>query len=240
VKDFGFGTPQQALGQTVKWPIWNDSNPDSLKVGKIIGVVKDFHFKSLYDQLEPAVLQIFPSAYWKVAVKMKGESIGSSVDGVKQVWSKFSPDSPIEYRFLDENFDQMYKSEDKLQTLLWAFTGVAIFVACLGLYGLAAYAAERRKKEIGIRKVLGADVSTIVGLLSKEFMLLVVVAAVIAFPAAWLAMNRWLQDFAYRIDIPLWAFLAAGLLAATVAFLTVSYQAVKAATANPIKNLRTE
>ncbi|GAA4383998.1 ABC transporter permease [Hymenobacter koreensis] len=240
VKEFGFGTPEKALGKTVQWQVWSDTNPDSLKTGKVIGVVKDFHYKSLYDKLEPAVLQIFPGAYWKVAVKIKGDNIASSVDGVKQVWSKFSPDNPIEYKFLDENFDQMYKAEDKLKALLWTFTGVAIFVGCLGLFGLATYAAERRKKEIGIRKVLGASVGNIVGLLSKEFLVLVLVAAIIAFPAAWLAMNRWLQDFAYRIDIPLWAFLAAGLLAAAVAFLTVGFQAVKAATANPIKNLRTD
>ncbi|GAB2960643.1 ABC transporter permease [Hymenobacter coalescens] len=240
VKEFGFGTPQQALGQTVQWPIWNDKNPDSLKVGKIIGVVKDFHYKSLYDRLEPAVLQIHPPAYWKVAVKLKPENIGSSVEGVKQVWARFSPDTPIEYRFLDDSFGQMYQAEDKLNSLLWVFTGVAIFVGCLGLFGLATYAAERRKKEIGIRKVLGAGVGSIVGLLSREFLVLVAVAALIAFPAAWLAMNRWLQDFAYRIDIPLWAFMAAGALAAAVAFLTVGYQAVRAATANPIKNLRVD
>ncbi|TGE23489.1 ABC transporter permease [Hymenobacter metallicola] len=238
VREFGLGTPQQALGKTVQWPVWNDKNPDSLKVGKIIGVVKDFHYKSLYDRLEPAVLQIFPGAYWKVAVKLKGTDVGSAVEGVKQVWTKFSPENPIEYRFLDDNFDEMYKAEDKLKSLLWVFTGVAIFVGCLGLFGLATYAAERRKKEIGIRKVLGADVSSIVALLSKEFMVLVVVAAVIAFPLAWLAMSRWLQDFAYRIDMPLWAFGVAGLLAAAVAFLTVSYQAIKAATANPINNMR--
>ncbi|WP_046243269.1 ABC transporter permease [Hymenobacter terrenus] len=238
VKEYGFGTPEKALGQTVQWQVWSDQNPDSLKTGKIIGVVKDFHYKSLYDKLEPAVLQIFPGAYWKVAVKLKGENIGSSVDGVKQVWAKFSPESPIEYKFLDQNFDDMYKSEDKLKSLLWIFTGIAIFVGCLGLFGLATYAAERRKKEIGIRKVLGASVSNIVALLSKEFLVLVLVAAVIAFPAAWLAMSTWLQDFAYRIDMPLWAFLAAGLTAAVVAFLTVGYQAVRAATANPVNNLR--
>ncbi|QJX47032.1 FtsX-like permease family protein [Hymenobacter taeanensis] len=238
VKELGLGTPQQALGRKLEWKVWNDKNPDSLKVGQVIGVVKDFHYKSLYDRLEPAVLQIFPDAYWKVAVKMKGNSIGSSVDGVKQVWGKFSPESPIEYRFLDQNFDDMYKAEDKLKTLLWIFTGVAIFVGCLGLFGLATYAAERRKKEIGIRKVLGASVGNIVSLLSKEFLVLVLVAALIAFPAAWLAMSRWLQDFAYRIDLPLWAFVAAGLLAAAVAFLTVGYQALRAATANPVNNLR--
>ncbi|WP_426061020.1 ABC transporter permease [Hymenobacter sp. B1770] len=238
VKEYGFGTPEKALGQTVHWQVWSDKNPDSLKIGKIIGVVKDFHYKSLYDKLEPAVLQIFPGAYWKVAVKLKGDNISSSVDGVKQVWDKFSPESPIEYKFLDQNFDEMYKAEDKLKSLLWIFTGIAIFVGCLGLFGLATYAAERRKKEIGIRKVLGASVGNIVSLLSKEFLVLVLVAAVIAFPAAWLAMSRWLQDFAYRIDMPLWAFLAAGLTAAVVAFLTVGYQAVRAATANPVNNLR--
>ncbi|GAB3290552.1 ABC transporter permease [Hymenobacter humi] len=238
VKEFGFGTPQQALGKKVQWKVWSDRNPDSLKVGQIIGVVKDFHYKSLYDKLEPAVLQIFPGAYWKVAVKLKGENLGTSVDGVKQVWAKFSPESPIEYKFLDQNFDDMYKAEDKLKSLLWLFTGIAIFVGCLGLFGLATYAAERRKKEIGIRKVLGASVGNIVSLLSKEFMVLVLVAAVIAFPAAWLAMNAWLQDFAYRIDMPLWAFLAAGFIAAVVAFLTVGYQAVRAATVNPVNNLR--
>ncbi|PJJ54925.1 ABC transporter permease [Hymenobacter chitinivorans] len=240
VREFGFGSPQQALGQKVQWPVWNEKNPDSLKVGQIIGVVKDFHYKSLYDRLEPAVLQIFPPAYWKVAVKLKADNLGSSLEGVKQVWAKFSPETPIEYRFLDDNFAQLYQAEDKLQTLLFSFTGVAIFVGCLGLFGLATYAAERRKKEIGIRKVLGADVLTIVGLLSREFLLLVGVAAVIAFPLAWLALSRWLQDFAYRISIPWWAFGAAGLLAAAVAFLTVSYQALKAATTNPIRNLRAD
>ncbi|HEX8328834.1 MAG TPA: ABC transporter permease [Hymenobacter sp.] len=238
VKELGFGTPDKALGQTLKWKVWSDKNPDSLKIGKVIGVVKDFHYKSLYDKLEPAVLQIFPGAYWKVAVKLKADNFGSSVEGVKQVWAKFSPESPIEYKFLDDNFDQMYKAEDKLKSLLWIFTGIAIFVGCLGLFGLATYAAERRKKEIGIRKVLGASVGNIVGLLSKEFLVLVLVAAVIAFPAAWLAMSRWLQDFAYRIDMPLWAFVAAGLTAAAVAFLTVGYQAVRAATMNPVNNLR--
>ncbi|HEX8659605.1 MAG TPA: ABC transporter permease [Hymenobacter sp.] len=240
VKELGFGTPQQALGRTVQWQVWSDKNPDSLKVGKVIGVVKDFHYKSLYDKLEPAVLQIFPGAYWKVAVKLKGENLSSSIDGVKQVWTKFSPESPIEYRFLDQNFDDMYKAEDKLKALLWTFTGIAIFVGCLGLFGLATYAAERRKKEIGIRKVLGASVGNIVALLSKEFLVLVLVAAVIAFPAAWLAMSRWLQDFAYRIDMPIWAFLAAGLIAGAVAFVTVGYQAVRAATLNPVNNLRAQ
>ncbi|AKD05751.1 ABC transporter permease [Pontibacter korlensis] len=238
VRELGYGTPEKALGQPLRWGIWNDVNPDSMKDGKIIGVVKDFHVKSLYDKVEPTVLQIFPSANWKVAVKITGEDVTATIKGVGEVWSKFSPDYPIEYIFMDDNFATMYKAEDKLRTLLWIFTSIAIFVACMGLFGLAAYAAERRKKEIGIRKVLGADTTTIVALLAKEFLRLVIVAALVAFPLAWYAMNGWLQDFAYRISIPLWAFLVAGIVAAIVAFVTISYQAIKAATANPVTNLR--
>jgi putative ABC transport system permease protein len=238
VKELGYGTPENALGKTLIWPIWNDVNPDSMKEGKIIGVVKDFHFKSLYDKVDPTVLQIFPGANVKVAVKVDAANMANTIDQVKKVWAKFSPDYPLEYIFMDQNFEKMYKAEDKLKTLLWIFTGLAIFVACMGLFGLAAYAAERRKKEIGIRKVLGADNGSIVALLSKEFLMLVIMAALVAFPLAWYAMHNWLEDFAYRIDISLWVFLVAGIVAALIAFLTISYQALKAARANPILNLR--
>lgn len=238
VRELGYGSPEKALGQTLRWNMWNDADKDTLKEGKIIGVVKDFHFKSLYDKVDPTVLQIFPGANWKVAVKVDAQNIAGAIEQVEKVWSKFAPDYPIEYIFMDENFEKMYKAEDKLKTLLWIFTGIAIFVACLGLLGLAAYAAERRKKEIGIRKVLGADNSAIVALLSKEFLALIVVSALIAFPLAWYAMQTWLQDFAYRIDIPVWAFLLAGIAAAAVALITISYQALKAAMANPVTNLR--
>ncbi|MBB6611651.1 ABC transporter permease [Pontibacter sp. Tf4] len=238
VKELGYGTPENALGKPLMWQVWNDSNPDSLKEGKIIGVVRDFHFKSLYDKVEPTVLQIFPGAYWKVAVKVDGTDMANTLAQVKEVWAKFSPDYPLEYIFMDDNFVKMYKAEDKLKTLLWIFTGLAIFVACLGLFGLAAYAAERRKKEIGIRKVLGAENHTIVALLSKEFLLLVIVSTLIAFPLAWYAMRSWLNDFAYRIELSWWVFIAAGVVAALVAFVTISFQALKAARANPVTNLR--
>ncbi|QCR22579.1 ABC transporter permease [Pontibacter sp. SGAir0037] len=238
VRKLGYGTPEKALGQTLYWPTWD--NPDSLKEGKVIGVVKDFHFKSLYDEMDPTVLQIYSGANIKVAVKMEPVNISGAIDHVKTVWSKFSPDYPIEYIFMDENFEKMYKAEDKLKSLLTIFTAIAIFVACLGLFGLAAYSAERRKKEIGIRKVLGAETSSIVTLLSKDFLKLVLVAALIAFPLAWYAMQQWLQDFAYRIDIPVWIFAFAALVAAVLAFITISYQAVKAATTNPVLNLRME
>ncbi|MGV3539174.1 MAG: ABC transporter permease [Rufibacter sp.] len=236
VRELGYGTPQKALGQTLLWPTWQ--NQDSLKEGKIIGVVKDFHYKSLYDKMEPVVLQINPNAAVKVAVKISPENIATTINQVKGVWDKFSPEYPLEYLFMDDNFNKMYKAEDKLKTLLTIFTGIAIFIGSLGLFGLAAYAAEHRKKEIGIRRILGAETSSIVGLLSKDFLKLVLVAAVVAVPLAWFAMSRWLEDFAYRIDIPLWVFGAAIVLAGIVAFLTVSYQAMKAATANPVTNLR--
>ncbi|ALJ00814.1 ABC transporter permease [Rufibacter tibetensis] len=236
VKELGFETPEKALGKPMEWKMWMDA--DTIKKGQVIGVVKDFHFKSLFDKVDPTVLQIFPDANWKVAVKMKGGNVAAGINHVKQVWDTFSPEYPIEYKFMDENFQVMYKAEDKLKSLLWIFTGMAIFVGCLGLFGLAAYAAERRKKEIGIRKILGAKTSSIVTLLSKDFLKLVFIAALIAVPLAWYAMGKWLEDFAYRIDIPIWAFAVAMLLAGLVAFLTVSYQALKAATLNPVKNLR--
>ena len=226
------------MGKTLSWPTWK--NPDSMKIGKVIGVVKDFHFKSLYDKVEPAVLQIYPDAYWKVAVKIKTAEIDNTITHIKSTWNKFTPDYPIEYNFMDESFRQMYKADDKLKSLLWIFTAITIFVACLGLFGLAAYAAERRRKEIGIRKVLGASVQGVVVLLSKEFIKLVVISLLIASPLAWYFMNKWLDDFAYRIDISVWIFVIAGIMSIAIAMLTVGFQAVKAALSNPVKNLRSE
>lgn len=238
IAQLGFKTPEQALGHTVEWPTWR--NPELIKKGRIIGVVKDFHYKSLYEKVEPAALQIYPEAYWKVAVKMKTTAIGTTVSQIEAVWNRFSPDYPIEYNFLDQSFTTMYKAEDNLKSLLWIFTSVTIFVACLGLFGLATYAAERRRKEIGIRKVMGASINEITFLLSKDFIKLVLVACLIASPVAWYFMQQWLQDFAYRITISWWIFAIAGLTALCVALLTVSFQAIKAAVANPVKALRAE
>ena len=240
VKSLGFGTPQSALGKDLAWHPWGATNPDSLKTGKIIGVVKDFNYKSLYDKVETTVLQIFPDAAWKVAVKMKSADLSNTINSVKNVWNKFSPEYPLEYKFLDENFEQMYTTEDKLKSLLFIFTAIAIFVGCLGLFGLAAYTAERRKKEVGIRKVLGASTESMVLLLSKDFIKLVVISLLIASPVAWYFMNKWLQDFAYRIHISWWVFTVTAILALGIAFITVSFQAIKAALANPVKSLRTE
>ena len=240
VKNLGFGTPEKALGQTLYWNPWGASNPDSLKIGQVIGVVKDFNYKSLYDRVETAVIQIFPDAAFKVAIKMKTSDMQGTIDGVTKVWNAFAPDYPIEYKFLDQNFERMYHAEDKLRTLLFIFTSIAIFIGCLGLFGLAAYTAERRKKEVGIRKVLGASTKGVVLLLSRDFIKLVVVSLIVASPIAWYFMNQWLQDFAYRVNIGWWVFAIAATLALGIAFITVSFQAIKAAVANPVKSLRTE
>jgi putative ABC transport system permease protein len=186
------------------------------------------------------VLQIFPDAAWKVAVKMKTANINNSIQAVTNVWNRFTPDYPIEYKFLDDNFEQMYLSEDKLKSLLWIFTSIAVFVGCLGLLGLAAYSAERRIKEVGIRKVLGASVTGVVVLLSKDFIKLVIISLLIASPLAYYLMHRWLEDFAYRINISWWIFAVAAVTAVGIAFITVGSQAIRSATNNPVKSLRME
>jgi putative ABC transport system permease protein len=238
VRELGLGSTAEAIGKTLSWPTWR--NPDSLKTGPVIGVVKDFHYKSLHEKIEPAVLQIYPQAYSKVAVKVTGTDIEKALGQIRNLWSRYSPEYPIEYNFLDESFGKMYKGEDKLKTLLTLFTAITIFVSCLGLLGLAANAAERRKKELGVRKVLGATVEGLVMLLSKDLVKLVLISVLLASPVAWYFMNEWLDDFPYRITISWWMFAVAGALAVVLALLTVSFQTVKAALSNPVKNLRTE
>jgi putative ABC transport system permease protein len=240
VRALGLGRPDMALGQALHWKMWGKEGGESLKIGQVVGVVKDFHYRSLFDVLEPAVLQINPRADWKVAVKLSTNDVKGTIEQVGTVWHTFSPGYPFEFTFLDENFERMYTSEVKLRQLLWIFTAIAIFIACLGIFGLAAYTAERRKKEIGIRKILGADIPGLVLMLSGDFLKLVGIAALLASPLAWYAMHMWLQDFAYRIDIPLWTFGVAGAIGIVLAFITAGYQAYRAATVNPVKNLRTE
>lgn len=237
VKELGFETAEIAIGENLLWEIWG---ADSLKKGQIIGVVKDFHYKSLYDKVEPTVLQIFPDAYWQVAVKFKTTDLENSIAHVKEVWNSFSPEFPIEYRFLDENFEKMYKAEDKLKSLLWIFTLIAIFLGCLGLFALAAYAVERRTKEIGVRKILGGSVSHIALLLSQDFVKLILISLMIAVPLAWYTMDSWLQNFAYRISINWWMFLVAGNLILLIALLAVGFHVMKAAFKNPVDSLRNE
>ncbi|MEO5890552.1 MAG: ABC transporter permease [Ferruginibacter sp.] len=210
--------------------------------GKIIGVVKDFHFESMHEHIIPMVmiLPVDQDFYHRISVKISGKDIAGGVKQLQTSWNHFLPDIPFNYTFLDENFEKLYKAENRQGTLFTTFSCLAIFIACLGLFGLSAFTITQRVKEIGIRKVLGASIGSIVTMISKDFLKLVVVAAVIAFPVAWYAMTNWLQDFAYRVDISWWIFAIAGFLALVIALLTISFQAIKAAVANPVKSLRTE
>jgi len=234
VKAIGWKTDQDAVGKDFKY---------GNTKGHIVGVMKDFHFESMHQSIVPIVLTMFPptnSYYNNVSIKIKGSNTSAAIAALERSWKKFFPETPFEYTFIDEKFDKLYQSEQRQASIFTAFACIAIFIACLGLFGLSAFAITQRVKEIGVRKVLGASVSGLVGLLSKEFLKLVAIAAVPAFLIAWYAMHNWLKDFAYRINIQWWVFVAAGLLAALIAFITVSFQAIKAATANPVKSLRTE
>ncbi|HEY6977236.1 MAG TPA: FtsX-like permease family protein [Chitinophagaceae bacterium] len=237
VKAIGWKSPQEAVGKNFRYGFIND--------GHIIGVMKDFHFESLHQQIAPLIL-IMPAAapgqsfYNNLSIKISGNNIPAALATIKDAWQKFLPELPYQYTFLDENFSKLYESEQRQGTIFIIFACIAIFIACLGLFGLSAFAITQRVKEIGVRKVLGANVSTIVALLSKDFLKLVIIAAFIAFPVAWYAMHNWLEDFAYRINIQWWVFVLAGMLAAFIALITVSFQAIKAAIANPVAALRSE
>ncbi len=207
---------------------------------RVIGVIKDFHTSSLHDQIETMILRISRESLSYLSVKIKPDNIPQTIDFLKNTLESHSPNHPFEYHFFDEYFDSKYKSEEKFGTVFGYFSGIAVFIACLGILGLASYTAERRSKEIGIRKVHGASVRVLVRLLLKEFLVLVIIANIAAWPLAYIFMNRWLQDFAYKISIGIEVFLAAGILALLIAFLTVGFQAFKTAVANPIESLRCE
>lgn len=236
IKQLGFMTPQQAVGkkllidwqgETYRW--------------EIIGVVKDFHFKDLHSEIEPYGFQLNnqPQYNYFIAHAKKG-NLAATLKSVEAVWHKLNPNEPLEYSFLDDDFQKNYEADNRLSAIVKNFTIIAILISCLGLFGLATFSAEQRTKEIGIRKVLGASIQNIVALLSKEFLLPVLIAIVIASPLAWWAMNKWLQDFAYRTAIEWWVFALAAVIAVFIALLTISGQAIKAALTNPVKNLRTE
>jgi putative ABC transport system permease protein len=241
VKEWGFGTPGKAIGQKISWDKWSPKDTlNKVKRGQVIGVVEDFHYKSLHEKVTASVIQIYPQVVFAVAVKLKTADIKNTIAYINNAWGKFVPGFPLDYKFMDETYAKMYKAEAKLSDLLWIFTIMAIVVGCMGLFGLAAFSAEQRTKELGIRKVLGANAFDIVGLLSKNFLVLVMIASLIAFPIAWWAMNSWLKDFPYRVSISWWVFGIAIIAALAVALLTVSFQAIKAALTNPVKSLRTE
>jgi len=233
VQILGIKTNDEAIGKDIVY---------GGRKGKVIGVINDFHFESMHQKILPLILFVprDPNFYGRISLKMAGNNIPAALAKTEAAWKKFLPEAPYEYTFLDENFEKLYESEQRQASIFTLFACIAIFIACLGLLGLSAFSITQRIKEIGIRKVLGASISSIVGLLSKDFLKLVAIAAVIAFPVAWFAMHNWLQDFAYRTSISWWIFVTAGVMAAAISLLTISFQAIRAALANPVNNLRTE
>lgn len=206
---------------------------------RVVGVVSDFHFESLKQKIMPLAMFLGRNS-GNIIVKTRAEKLPEFLASLKQQWESFSPAAPFSYSFLDDRFEQVYVSEQKIEQVLGLFSSLTIFIACLGLFGLATYTAEQRTKEIGVRKVLGASVSSIVALLSKDFLKLILIALVIASPVAWWGMNEWLKEFAYKVTIDWWIFALAGLLAIGIALLTVSFQSIKAALMTPVKSLRSE
>lgn len=205
----------------------------------VVGVVKNFHYQSLRNTIEPLVFQLGRSRGY-LSLKIKGENIPATVDFLENKWVEFAPGQPFEYSFLDQRFNDMYESEQKLGNIFGVFAFLAIFIACLGLYGLAAFTAEQRTKEIGVRKVLGASIMSIITLLSKEFLKLVGIAFIIASPIAYYFMNEWLQDFENRTNINFMIFILAGIVALVIAWFTMSFQSWNAARVNPAKSLKDE
>jgi putative ABC transport system permease protein len=221
---------------------------------RVLGVVKDFHIESLHSPIKPVMLALKPDSIFagssdvsystspqpRISVRFRGGNLQENITFLKSTWKSVAGDQDFEYQFLDDALNTAYQQEERLGKIVRYAAFLSIFIACLGLFGLATLIVVRRTKEIGIRKILGADVTNIVGLVSKDFVVLVFVASLVAFPLAWWMLQKWLQDFTYRINIPLLAFAGAALLTLFVALVTVSFQAVKAAMANPVKTLRTE
>ncbi len=232
----GISSPEAALGLEIAYP----NNVQHHRM-RIVGIVSNFHIESLKEPARPTLYFCQPDVgNGFISLKIKAEQTGEVLAAVGQIWKSTYPESPFEYTFLDEQFGRQYAAEQQLSKVFGLFAGLALFIACLGLYGMAAYLAAHRTKEIGIRKVLGATTAGIVGLLSKDFLKLVLIALVIASPLAYFFMEKWLQDFAYRIDIQWTVFALTGIVAVGVAFLTVSFQSVKAALANPVDSLKNE
>lgn len=236
VKKFGWESPESAIGQGILIP----ETTTTYTKFKIVGVVKDFHYKSLHQTIDPLILFLDPTNVAYVLVKIKTGDIPATIGYLENKFKEFSPGFTPEYYFLDESFDNLYRSEERMQTIFKYFTLLAILISCLGLFGLISFTAQRRRKEVGIRKVLGATVSNIVLNLSREFVVLTLIANLIAWPLAFIAMNKWLQRFAYRTGIGISTFILSALIALAIALLTVSYQSIKAALANPTGSLKYE
>jgi putative ABC transport system permease protein len=232
VKEFGWKSNDLALGKGINWGLG--------KKGKVIGVVKDFNFNSLHEGIKPLIMHISPGDYGVIAVRIKPENVLHTIKAMAQTRQRVTGESSLDYTFLDEDFAMLYKSDFTMRSILSVFTILSIIVACLGLFGLTVFTIRQRYREVGIRKVLGASVTGVVSLLSKDLLKLIIISIAIATPVAWFCMNKWLENFAYRIQINAWIFLLTGISALLIAFLTVSFHAIRAAITNPVKSLRTE
>ena len=230
VKTFGWKTPENAIGKRF-------GNGDNKRF--VVGVVKDFNFESLHKPVD-ALLIGYALQGSRLSIKVDKSKMTEAIAHLENTWKTLVPNVPIQHSFVDEKIASQYGNEQKMQGLFYAFSGISLFIACLGLFGLSMFVVKRKVKEIGVRKVLGASVPGIVSLLSKDFIRLVFIAFIIASPLSWYFMNEWLENFAYRINITGWVFVLAGLSAILIALITVSFQAIKAALANPVKSLRTE
>lgn len=227
----GYQDPQTAIGRN--FDQWG-------RQGKIIGVIRDFNYKSLRESIPPMVMRVEPWAWVVISAKVSAKDLPATLAAMEKNWNRLIPNRPFEYKFVDADFNAKYSSEAGFGRLFLYFAALAIFISCLGVLGLAAYSAIQRRKEIGVRKVLGASVGSVVGLLSKDFLRLVALALVIASPVGWWMMDRWLHDFAYRAPISWWVFAATAGVSLFVVFVTISVQAVRAARENPVKALRSE
>jgi len=233
VKSLGITDPQLVLNKEID--LWNGQFK-----GVVVGILKDFHDRSFRTVIAPLMMTTYKGWYNSAGIKLSSEHALATVEAIEKTWNRIFPDFVFEYKFLDDKIESFYKEENRLSYLYRIFAAIAIFLSCLGLYGLASFMAVQRIKEVGIRKVLGASVSNVIYLFSKEFIILIAIAFVIASPIAWYFMDDWLRDYPYRINLSWWIFLAGGIGAIIIALITVSFQAIKAAIANPVKSLRTE
>ena len=233
-RQFGFQNPEAVIGKRFSQGGFQH------RTGTVIGVVKDFHYASLHKRIEPLAIRMRPHSLSYLSLRIRSEALGATMDDLERRWRSLAPHRPFDYFFLDEQFDQQYRADRQFGQVFGAFATIAIILACLGLFGLAAFTAERRTKEVGVRKVFGASVGQIVVLLSREMLTPVGIAVLAAVPVTYLTMQRWLEGFAYRVELSGWRFFIVGLSALLIALITVSYRAVKAATANPAQTLRNE
>ncbi len=231
VREFKWGTPEQALGKTI--------NREG-KVGKVVGVIKDFNVASLTTAITPLIIEYNDSQLSQLSIRFENDNIGQTMDKISSTWNKMFPEKSFQFSFLDQQLEQQYAAFRNFGTIIESFTFIAILIACLGVYGLVLFVVQRKVKEIGVRKVLGATVRSILTLIYRDFAWLILAAFVIATPAAWMLMDRWLENFSYRTDLSPWTFLMSLLLIVLVTSGTIAYQAIRASMANPVKSLRTE